>query len=177
MWANKQHPRLTNKVDDLFNDSYKRSPLHSTRRYSVADRQLRSMCPSVWLTLDVLASQQSGQQSEVGSSPALKQFVGSWLDKLKANRFGEDRGAAVGGVGGIGGGGGNEELSGNVQLGVQLSSVEEVGGKVKGEKEDGLEVGANKKKRKKKKVRVGNKEVFLEDMADVEELKPLVDCR
>lgn len=130
------------------------------------------MCPSVWLTLDALASRQQ-RSVPTASAPVLSQFIGGWLDKLRANR--ECR---------------SDEYSSSVQFAVELPADERGGrlGEVRqtGDPidvrsyEDEPEVIGRNKKGKKKSKRGAKRGVKVEVagfLDEMEDLKPLVDCR
>lgn len=134
-----------------------------------------AMCPSVWLTLDILAGRKdaNGGQSATGIS----QHIGSWLDNLKANRSGR-----------MDGGGSGDEYQNNVHFALELNNAGSGGGGVAAVEPpnldfNGEEVPVNNKRRKKKKgIRKetlrGKKKAAREALAMVEEeVKPLVDCR
>lgn len=134
------------------------------------------MCPSVWLTLDVLASRrqensQAPTTAAAAGTPILAQYIGSWLDKLKANREN----------------GQSDEYSSNVQFALELtpavthaqSQVDQKEVKIYQDGKEVLIVPNNKKRKKKKKGKTGgvreSEETGIGDL--MEELKPLVDCR
>lgn len=136
------------------------------------------MCPSVWLTLDILAGRQKPNSGSVG----VTHYIDNWLDKLKANRQVDGQAQA------------NErrfdEYS-NVQFAAELESntgsafqpgdgvdayQEQVeGGEVKNSR------GKKKKKKgvegKKKSVKKKESKDNLDSGDNMEEVKPLVDCR
>lgn len=121
------------------------------------------MCPSVWLTLDVLAGKQKNQCPNE-KQPAMAQFIDNWLDKLKANRCGNNSVDDFG--------------SPNVQFALDLNDggVEVQSGPENSLDKNGSENGKKKKRKKGKGVKKAAKDNFCkEDL--MEELKPLVDCR
>lgn len=130
------------------------------------------MCPSVWLTLDALASRQQAS-APTASVLVLSQYIGGWLDKLRANR--ECR---------------PDEYSSSVQFAVELTADERGGRLSEGPTirdpkevrsyEDEQEVIGKNIKGKRKSKRSVKREIKMEDagfLDTMEDLKPLVDCR
>lgn len=144
------------------------------------------MCPSVWLTLDILAGRQKPNTGAAGVS----QYVGSWLDKLKANREVDGRANR-----------GDDEYSSNVHFALEYNSTTTThgGGATTAELsvlEREVDVGErreisgesagdvqNKRRRKKKRKKViglakkGASKDSQEILVMMEDLKPIVDCR
>lgn len=129
------------------------------------------MCPSVWLTLDILA----GRQKPNSGSVAVTHYIDNWLDKLKANRQVDGQ---------------TNEFS-NVQFAKELeskaASAFQLGDEVDAYEEQvdggGTVKNFSRKKKKKKYVEGKKKSVKKKeskdnlDNGDMEEMKPLVDCR
>lgn len=127
------------------------------------------MCPSVWLTLDVLADRQNRTNE---GRPAMAQFIDNWLDKLKTNRDTEGGGNESRGCG-------DEYSSSNVQFAMGLNRDGSVNQKELDEEGKEVVMGSNKKRMKKKGKVERTKEAELKKLEKeaMEELKPLVDCR
>lgn len=135
------------------------------------------MCPSVWLTLDILAGR---NESNSGPTGGVSQHIGNWLDKLKASRNGRANG------------GSGDEYQNNVHFALELNNnnnnnnSSHVGSAVvMGEPLqldlNGEGVPVNSKKRKKKRVskKKAGKGLSAREALEMaeEEVKPLVDCR
>lgn len=130
------------------------------------------MCPSVWLSLDVLADRQNRTNE---GRPAMAQFIDNWLDKLKTNRDAEGGGGNE--INSRGGCGDEYSLS-NVQFAMGVNRDGSVTQKDVDEEGKEVVMGGNKKRKKKKgKVRKKEAELKILEETVMQELKPLVDCR